>query len=294
MKGQGFVLLLIAAAAFSTLAIFMKFAFDAGVNLTTLLAFRFLFSALLCFATLALTGKSLVIPSTLRGRVFFLGGVVHVAVSAFYAVSVQQLPASLTGLIFYLYPALVTILAVILGWEELNRLKIIAVLVCFAGLLQVLGVSFGQVSATGLVFGLLAALGQACHVLLSHRIVADLSPLLTVGWSALATAAAFFAYGSFSGDLLWVLPASGWGAIFGTAFFANYIGIVLFFVGLRLVGPSDASIVMNLEPVLTVVLSILLLGESFGWLQALGGGVILGGLYLLRKGESANESLPGS
>ena len=91
-----------------------------------------------------------------------------------------------------------------------------------------------------------------------------------------------------------MLPASGWGAIFGTAFFANYIGIVLFFVGLRLVGPSDASIVMNLEPVLTVVLSILLLGESFGWLQALGGGVILGGLYLLRKGESANESLPGS
>ena len=291
MKGQGFVLLLIAAAAFSTLAIFMKFAFDAGVNLTTLLAFRFLFSALLCFVTLALTGKSLVIPSTLRGRVFFLGGVVHVAVSAFYAVSVQQLPASLTGLIFYLYPALVTILAVILGWEELNRLKIVAVLVCFVGLLQVLGVSFGQVSTTGLVFGLLAALGQACHVLLSHRIVAELSPLLTVGWSALATAAAFFAYGSFSGDLLWTFPASGWGAIFGTAFFANYIGIVLFFVGLRLVGPSDASIVMNLEPVLTVVLSILLLGESFGWLQALGGGVILGGLYLLRKGESVHESL---
>ena len=290
MKGQGFVLLLIAAAAFSTLAIFMKFAFDAGVNLTTLLAFRFLFSALLCFATIVLTGKSLAIPSALRGRVFFLGGVVHVAVSAFYAASVQQLPASLTGLIFYLYPAMVTVLAILLGWETMNRLKIIAVMVCFAGLLQVLGVSFGQVSTAGLVFGLLAALGQACHVLLSHRIVTELSPLLTVGWSALATAAAFFVYGSFSGDLLLALPTSGWGAIFGTAFFANYIGIVLFFVGLRLVGPSDASIVMNLEPVLTVVLSILLLGESFGWLQALGGGVILGGLFLLRKGESDHES----
>ena len=291
MKGQGFVLLLIAAAAFSTLAIFMKFAFDAGVNLTTLLAFRFLFSALLCFATIVLTGKSLAIPAAMRGRVFFLGGVVHVAVSAFYAVSVQQLPASLTGLIFYLYPAMVTVLAILLGWETMNRLKIIAVLVCFAGLLQVLGVSFGQVSTAGLVCGLLAALGQACHVLLSHRIVTELSPLLTVGWSALATAAAFFVYGSFSGDLILALPASGWGAIFGTAFFANYIGIVLFFVGLRLVGPSDASIVMNLEPVLTVVLSILLLGESFGWLQALGGGVILGGLFLLRKGESVHESL---
>ena len=45
MTGTGLALLLVAATAFSTLAIFMKFAFMAGVNLTTLLAFRFLFSA---------------------------------------------------------------------------------------------------------------------------------------------------------------------------------------------------------------------------------------------------------
>ena len=56
---------------------------------------------------------------------------------------------------------------------------------------------------------------------------------------------------------------------------------------MRLVGPSDASIVMNLEPVLTVVLSVLLLGESFGWAQAIGGGIILGGLYILHRGEVA-------
>lgn len=286
MKNQGFVLLLISATAFSTLAVFMKFAFDAGANLPTLLAYRFLFSALLCFATLILTRQSLTIPPVLRGRVFFLGGIVHVAVSAFYAVSVQLLPVSLTGLIFYLYPAMVTVLAIFLGWETISRLKASALAVCFAGLLLVLGVSFGVVSTVGLGFGLLAALGQACHILLSHRIIADLSPLLTVGWSALATSAAFFAYGVLSGDLLWALPPSGWGAIFGTAFFANYIGIVLFFIGLRMVGPSVASIVMNLEPVLTVVLSIFLLGESFTWQQALGGGVILAGLYLLREGEA--------
>ena len=44
---------------------------------------------------------------------------------------------------------------------------------------------------------------------------------------------------------------------------------------------------MNLEPVLTVVLSVLLLGESFGWAQAIGGGIILGGLYILHRGEVA-------
>jgi drug/metabolite transporter (DMT)-like permease len=287
LNKQGLFLLLAAATAFSTLAIFMKVAFGAGVNLITLLAFRFLFSALLCFCALLLTRKSLALPALQRWKIFALGGVVHVTVSIFYAISVQRLPASLTGLIFYLYPAMVAGLASLIGWERMNRLKLTALVVCFVGLLQVLGVSFGVVSTSGLLFGIAAAFFQACHVLLSHAILTNLSPLLTVGWSALATSTVFFVYGIVSGDLQWSLTPIAWGAVLGTGFFANFIGIVLFFIGMRLVGPSDASIVMNLEPVLTVVLSVLLLGESFGWAQALGGGILLGGLYILHQGESA-------
>jgi drug/metabolite transporter (DMT)-like permease len=286
LTGQGLLLLVVAATAFSTLAVFMKIAFAAGANLTTLLAFRFLFSALFCFAALLATGKSLALPAALYRRVFFLGGVVHVAVSFFYAVAVQRLPASLTGLIFYLYPAIVTLLAALSGREALNRFKLAALAICFAGLLQVLGVSFGAASASGLLFGIAAAFMQACHVLLSDRIIAELSPLLTVGWAALATSAAFFGYGLLTDTLLWQLPSAAWWAILGTGFFANFIGIVCFFTGMKLVGPSDASIVMNLEPVLTVILSVLLLAETFSWGQALGGGAILFGLYLLQRKES--------
>ncbi len=289
MNGQGLLILLISATAFSTLAIFMKIAFGAGVNLTTLLAFRFLFSGVLCFCSLRLTGKSMILPTSHRRRIFVLGGIVHVAVSILYTISVQRLPASLTGLIFYLYPAIVTVLALMIGWEKMNRWKLVALVVCFMGLLQVLGVSFGEVSTSGLLFGVAAAVGQACHVLLSHTIVADLSPLLAVGWSAMATSTVFFGWGLLSGELQWTLTPVAWGAVFGTAFFANFIGIVLFFTGLRWVGPSNASIVMNLEPVLTVVLSVLFLGESFGPAQALGGGIILGGLLLLHRGETMEQ-----
>jgi drug/metabolite transporter (DMT)-like permease len=280
------LLLVVAATAFSTLAVFMKFAFAAGVNLTTLLAFRFLFSALFCFATLVATGKSAVLPRSLHWRIFMLGGIVHVAVSAFYTVAVQRLPASLTGLIFYLYPAIVALVAALTGRESLNRFKLAALAVCFAGLIQVLGVSFAEASVSGLLFGIAAAFMQACHVLLSDRIIAELSPLLTVGWSALVTSTAFFGYGLITDSLFWQLPPAGWWAIFGTGFFANFIGIVCFFGGMKSAGPSDASIVMNLEPVLTVILSVLLLEETFSSGQALGGGAILFGLYLLQRKES--------
>ena len=84
MNKKGLLLLLIAATAFSTLAIFMKVAFGAGVNLTTLLAFRFLFSSLFCFFALTVTRKKLALPLSQWWRIFALGGVVHVLVSIFY------------------------------------------------------------------------------------------------------------------------------------------------------------------------------------------------------------------
>jgi drug/metabolite transporter (DMT)-like permease len=287
LTGTGLALLIVAATAFSTLAIFMKVAFMAGVNLTSLLAFRFLFSAVFCFSALVLTGKSIILPQSQWRPVFLLGGVVHVAVSVFYTISVHRLPASLTGLVFYLYPAMVTALTIITRRESLNRFKLIALAICFAGLLQVMGVSWGAVSVSGLLFGVAAAFMQACHVLLSHTIVADLSPLTAVGWSALATSTVFFLYGAVDGSLLWNLTPAAWLAILGTGFFANFIGIVCFFAGMKRVGPSTASIVMNLEPVLTVVLSVLLLSENFSWGQAIGGGGILLGLYLLQRKESS-------
>ena len=120
MNKKGLLLLLIAATAFSTLAIFMKVAFGAGVNLTTLLAFRFLFSSLFCFFALTVTQKKLALPLSQWWRIFALGGVVHVLVSIFYAISVQRLPASLTGLIFYLYPAMVTGLALLIEPSEID------------------------------------------------------------------------------------------------------------------------------------------------------------------------------
>ena len=232
------------------------------------------------------SGKDFSLPREMRWRILLLGGVLHVAVSSFYALSVHRLPAALTGLIFYLYPALVTLFAAVIGRERINRPKMVALAVCFSGLLLVMGVSFAEVSSSGLLFGVLAALTQALHVLFSDRIIVDLSPLLTIGWSALATSAAFFIQGVASDQLIWQISWTGWAAIFGTGFFANFIGIGCFFYGMQQVGPSDASIVMNLEPVLTVVLSVMLLNETFGLMQALGGGLILLGIVWLNRKES--------
>jgi drug/metabolite transporter (DMT)-like permease len=65
------------------------------------------------------------------------------------------------------------------------------------------------------------------------------------------------------------------------------LAILTFFAGLQRLGAAQASMLSTLEPVVTVLLAALLLGEHIGAAQAVGGGLILAGvLWLTRRGSA--------
>lgn len=74
------------------------------------------------------------------------------------------------------------------------------------------------------------------------------------------------------------------------ALLSTVLAILTFFAGLQRLGAARASMLSTLEPVVTVILAALLLGEHVGLTQALGGGLILAGvLWLTRKGSGAQD-----
>ena len=58
--------------------------------------------------------------------------------------------------------------------------------------------------------------------------------------------------------------------------------ISLFFAGLRRVGPTTASILSTVEPLVTVLLAFLVFGETLTGVQLLGGALVLGAVLALR------------
>ena len=283
---KGFLLLAGSAAGFSTLAICMKLAFEEGVNLPTLLTIRFLSAAVFCFAFLILRRETVKADFQSLCRMIGLGAIVYVAVSGFYALAISRLPASTTALVFYTFPAIVVGLSILTGREMINLPRLAALGACFAGLFQVLGFSFETISGYGVMFGMAAAFSQACYVLLSHMIVSKLPPLLMTAYASVGTGMVFAVYGLTAGELTIQLTLLAWVAVLSTGFLASFLGIWLFFAGVKEAGPSNASIIMNIEPVLTVILSVLVLGETLGWMQGLGGALIIGGLIFLQWAEA--------
>jgi drug/metabolite transporter (DMT)-like permease len=74
----------------------------------------------------------------------------------------------------------------------------------------------------------------------------------------------------------------GWLWLAGIAVVCTVTAIVLFFAGLARVGPSRASIISTVEPVVTVTLAFLVFGESLTVTQLAGGALVLASVVLLQ------------
>ena len=63
------------------------------------------------------------------------------------------------------------------------------------------------------------------------------------------------------------------------ALFASVIGAALYNAGVLRVGTAASGYFANLYPVFSAILAIIFLGEPFEWFHALGGALVLGGIY---------------
>jgi drug/metabolite transporter (DMT)-like permease len=85
------------------------------------------------------------------------------------------------------------------------------------------------------------------------------------------------------------LSAAGFGWLAGIAVISTVVALGLFFAGLRLVGPTTASILSTAEPLTAVLLAFLVFGESLSSVQLAGGALVLAGVLVLsaRRGVRA-------
>ena len=74
-----------------------------------------------------------------------------------------------------------------------------------------------------------------------------------------------------------------WGSLAGLAVVSTVVAEVAFFAGLPRTGASRAAILSTVEPLFTLFLSALFLGEAIPAIRYVGGGVIVGSVLLLHR-----------
>ncbi len=289
----GVIWLLLSAAGFGALAIFGKLAYAAGLGLPTLLAGRFSLAAVVMWGLLAGRRVSPRLPRRTLLGLLAMGAVGYVGQSFAFFTALQTVPAATTGLLLYLYPALVAVLAWAVLHQPLTRVGIAALGLALLGCALVLGgpdALPATVDPVGIAWGLAAAGIYALYIIAGTRITAGVPPLVAATYIISAAALVYLGAGVAGGTLRGGITATGWFALVGVALVSTVLAIGAFVAGLARLGPARASILSTGEPVFTLVLAALVLGESIHPTQLLGGALILGaGLLVGRQSAGAGR-----
>jgi len=277
----GYLFILLSAAGFGVTPIFALYSYESGVTVSTLLFLRFSFASLLLFLYAFCKIKTWTITKSEITAMFLLGGILFTVQSAFYFLSVQYIPVSLAVLLVYLYPILVSILSFFINREPISPAMLASIAISLLGMSFVLGSPSGKVDITGVLLAVGAAIVYAFFVVVGNRVTRQIPSIITSAFITLSAACSFFIWGMASDSLHFDFQSSGWWSILGVVVFSTVLSMLTLFAGMNITGPTKASILSMVEPLITILLSVFLLDEKMSVTQMIGGGIILGGALIV-------------
>jgi drug/metabolite transporter (DMT)-like permease len=237
-----------------------------------------------------------------RGKPFFhrpeagplaLATLATLGVSLGYLGSVFFIPVSLAAIVFYTYPLVVAFAQAALE-RRLPRPKEAALfVVAFAGLLLAIGPSFQGLDWRGIVLAATASLSAAALFIVAARRLGHLDDMavsfqVNLFGGLLAAAGGLLVLPS-----LFAFPASAASlGLVAAISLAYLLGVTTLFTAVKTAGPAKSALIFNIEPVVSIAMAFLLLGERLSPLQLLGGGLVIAALLTGSLERRRHEAPP--
>jgi len=219
-------------------------------------------------------------------------GTFGVAVSNyFYYVAIQRTNVATAIIVQYTAPVWVLLYVVARGQQKLSPQKVIAVALAVAGIALVIGIAGAnpgngralRLDSYGLIAALLASFSFAFYNVAGHGILARYDRWRVLVWT-LAAAAVFWLFV----NPPWKVAAAHYAAaqwifLFVFSMISVLGAFSLYFLGLQHLEPTRAIIASCLEPVFSILLAALLLGEVLRPIQTLGIVFVLAAIVIVQR-----------
>lgn len=272
---NGKLKILISMAIFGTVGIFVRFIPMASAAIAFC---RGVLGCLFLVCLMSITGKKPNLGDIKRnGWILAISGAAIGINWILLFEAYRYTTVAIATICYYLSPAFVTLCSPLVG-EKLSGKKLICIGVAMVGMVFVSGVLQGSQtgSFTGVALGVGAAIFYASVILMNKK----LSPigaydktLCQLGTASLVIAPYLLLSGGiYFGDM----TALGWGMLAVVGIVHTGIAYALYFGGIRDVNAQTAAILSYLDPVLSILLSALILRERLDVFSVIGAVLILG------------------
>ena len=276
-----FLFVVLAAGFFGSAPTFARIAFDEGMNSVGLQVFRFGIT----FCAVALVAVLFVRPNwRLTNRQISRLAAIALStgiISFCYMTSVRHIQVGLASLIFFCFPIIVGVLTHFVGEERLTRRRSVAILIGFSGLVLVLGGNIGRPDPLGVALAFAAGCGVGFNFLMTPPLVRVLSPLVM---TMSVTGLPFLFYSVLASVLEPTIAPStplAWVGVVGNGIcYASGLGFM--YATIRRLGAVRTAVFLNAEPLVSVLVAFLVLGEVLAPPQFAGAAVVLAGVVLMQ------------
>ena len=303
----------LAGAAYGTGPLFFKaYVYPAGVDWIAMLVWRFAFAAIVSWLWLLAQPQARTALMTLDrrtvGRLLFTGAFFLVNASVYYA-AIERIDTSLVALLMSIYPALVAVVSLRLGYRFEGRLAWGALAIVILGTVLTVGGVNPNTNQGGIILALLSPIAYSGYIILAAWMAgerpgqtadmrsrgkgAEVSPPVAGAVMMTGTFLATLVVGILAREPLLPtqIPLAAWPGLAGIGVFAAAVAIQAFYASAARIGAAQASLMATVEPIVVIFLGITFLDEAFAPIRVVGAAVVLTGV-LLAQFATPSESRP--
>ena len=259
-----------------------------GIGSEGAIVIRYLVAALL-FAVILLVTDPARFKVKPKDLWCFIGaGLVSLLFFTFcYFTAISMMSLSAAAILLYIAPSVVTLLSVFLFREKLTRIKVLSLVLSFAGCCLVSGIVGGGITITlgGLLFGIGAGVGYALYTIFSRF-------ALERGYNSLTINVYSCLLASIGALIIWrpfgtfTVMFSSWGNFLFcmiTAVVTSFVPYLLYTYGLTGLENGKASVLASIEPVVASLLGIIYYHEPVSVPSVTGVILVIMAVVLLNK-----------
>ena len=261
---KGFVCGILAAMAYGTNPLFSLKLLQVGLDVETILFYRFSIAALVLGCFIFFSGKSLAVP---RKAIFplFLGGIVFALSSQTLYQSFLYMDAGIACSILFVYPILVAVIMAVFFHERASWLTYACIAVALSGIgLLYQGDGHVTLSTTGLLLVILSSLCYAVYIVgVDHSVLRSVPSGRMTFWVLVSGTFLFFVCTGFGTQLKPLqLSAECLTNVLGVAMVPTVIPILFINVAIKSIGPTFSAIIGALEPVTALMIGVCVFDEQ--------------------------------
>lgn len=271
----GVVLAVVGAVAFGTMPLLAKVAYQ-STGAVTVVFLRFLLAAGIMFAFFKVKGVKLKITGVQLAKVAFLGVVGYAGTGITLFSSFHYIDVGPAMAFHFVYPSIVALLAVVIYREKLSLLQVAGLIMSLIGIYLLLGGGQFRLNPVGVGLALASGLFFAINALeIGRGQTKRINNMVLTFYLSIFACLGAFGFGFFTGDLHFRIDLSGWVAIGILSLVCTVFAIAAFSMAVRIIGSAKTAILNTFEPVTSIVLGALLLGEKMSGMMMLGSGLII-------------------